>query len=142
MTGHRERALSPRIHAIFRRIELPYERDGVDVAPVVALLAVGRAPVAEEPRPIRVGAVPEVLDPPHAGGGGGGRGRAPRGRGPCRGGGGAGRAAAAGARRPPGGGNPGGGGGGGVRAPPGGPPRRPAVPPPRGGGRGGPPPRR
>src|SRR5260370_2318307 len=69
MTGHRERALSPRIHAIFRRIELPYERDGVDVAPVVALLAVGRAAVAEEPRRIRVGAVPEVLDPAHAGGG-------------------------------------------------------------------------
>src|SRR6266699_537235 len=48
---------------------LPDERDGVDVAPVVALLAVGRAPVTEEPRRIRIGAMPEVLDAADAGGG-------------------------------------------------------------------------
>src|SRR5262249_56680506 len=45
------------------------ERDGVDVAPVVGLVAVGAAAVAEEPRGIGIGAVAEVLDLAHAGGG-------------------------------------------------------------------------
>src|SRR5262249_57108037 len=43
------------------------ERDGVDVAPVVGLVAVGAAAVAEEPGCIGIGAVAEVLDPAHAG---------------------------------------------------------------------------
>src|SRR5262249_60841045 len=45
------------------------ERDGVDVAPVVGLVAVGAAAVAEEPPCIRIGAVAEILDPADAGGG-------------------------------------------------------------------------
>src|SRR5689334_18501052 len=45
------------------------ERDGVDVAPVVALVAMGGAAVAEEPGRVGIGAVPEVLDSAHAGGG-------------------------------------------------------------------------
>src|SRR6516165_5906352 len=46
---------------------LPCERDGVDVPPVVGLVAVGGAAVAEEPCRIGIGAVPEVLDPADAG---------------------------------------------------------------------------
>ena len=39
------------------------ERYGTDVAPVVALAAMGRAAVAEEAGRVGVGAVTEVLDP-------------------------------------------------------------------------------
>src|SRR5258706_16356711 len=46
---------------------LPGQRDGVDVAPVVALLAVGRAAVTEEPPRIRIGAMVEILDAVDAG---------------------------------------------------------------------------
>src|SRR5262249_58729763 len=45
------------------------ERDGVDVAPVVGLVAVDAAAIAEEPRCIGISAVAEVLDPADAGGG-------------------------------------------------------------------------
>src|SRR5262249_25647214 len=53
----------------FAKSPLVCERDGVDVAPVVGLVAVGAAAIAEEPRCIGIGAVAEVLDPAHAGGG-------------------------------------------------------------------------
>src|SRR5262249_57713060 len=43
------------------------QRDGIDVAPVVALTAVGRAPIAEEPLRIRVRAMAKVLDAEDAG---------------------------------------------------------------------------
>src|SRR5262249_25114712 len=46
---------------------LSCERDGVDMPPVVGLGAMGGAAVAEEPRRIGIGAVPEVLDPADAG---------------------------------------------------------------------------
>src|SRR6476659_3794851 len=49
------------------RLALPGQRDRVNVPPVVALLAVGRAPVTEEPRRIRIGAVAEILDGADAG---------------------------------------------------------------------------
>src|SRR5262249_54571470 len=86
MTGNRDRALSPWIQAHWGAARggahplpsmregahrawraLPRERDGVDVAPVVGLVAVGGAAVAEEPCRIGIGAVPEVLDPVDAG---------------------------------------------------------------------------
>src|SRR5258706_1373253 len=43
------------------------ERDGIDVAPVVALTVVGRAPIAEEPSRIGVGTMAEILDAQDAG---------------------------------------------------------------------------
>src|SRR6476620_8598485 len=43
------------------------KRYGIDVTPVVALLAVGRPAVAEEARGIAIGAMAEILHAGHAG---------------------------------------------------------------------------
>src|SRR5258705_8821701 len=52
-----------------RNRRLPCERDGVDVPPVVALVEVGSAAIAEEPCGVCIGAVAEILDGADAGGG-------------------------------------------------------------------------